>query len=286
MGTHPIFESDFDCLTENETKKFKKMTKVKRPRVWEVYPGKNKFYCGGRLLATRDNKILFVSLFLISICTAFFLAFDYQYTIRKFKYGFLVLIVCIGLYVFVVLMLLRTSFSDPGIIPRATVAQGAQIEAQLLQEQHSDSNGYRQPPRFSETEINGTIIKQKYCYTCKIFRPPRASHCSICDNCVERFDHHCPWVGNCIGRRNYRYFYLFLISLSILDIFIFAFSILNLVILYRRHDRQMGLAISQCWPSTIVLLVTFFSMWSVVGLWCFHTYLTCSNTTTNEDMKG
>ena len=42
-------------------------------------------------------------------------------------------------------MLLRTSFSDPGIIPRATVAQGAQIEAQLLQEQHSDSNGYRQP---------------------------------------------------------------------------------------------------------------------------------------------
>ena len=70
-------------------------------------------------------------------------------------------------------------------------------------------------------------------------------------------------VGNCIGRRNYRYFYLFLISLSILDIFIFAFSILNLVILYRRHDRQMGLAISQCWPSTIVLLITFFSMWYV-----------------------
>jgi len=266
------------------------MTKEPRyTKAWELFPGKNKFYCDGRILTTKDNKILFVSLSLITVTFVLFLAFDCRMTlVEEYKYGILIPVICSLLYIFVLSMLFRTSFSDPGVIPRASNEQAKQIEKQQLEEERAISNfkGYRPPLRIKEIEINGVTIKLKYCFTCKIFRPPRASHCSICDNCVERFDHHCPWVGNCIGRRNYRYFYLFLISLSILDIFIFVFSILNLVILYRRHDRQMGLAISQCWPSTIVLLITFFSMWSVVGLWCFHTYLTCSNTTTNEDMKG
>lgn len=185
------------------------------------------------------------------------------------------------LFFFVMSCLLRTSLTDPGILPRATVCEAAALEKQI---DNTGSSTYRPPPRTREVMINGQMVKLKYCFTCKMFRPPRTSHCSVCDNCVERFDHHCPWVGNCVGRRNYRFFYAFILSLSFLTAFIFACVVTHLTL--RSQGSNFLSTLKETPASVLELVICFFSIWSILGLSGFHTYLVASNLTTNEDIKG
>lgn len=49
------------------------------------------------------------------------------------------------------------------------------------------------------------------CPECEVVRTERSRHCNICNRCIERFDHHCPWINNCVGIRNHGYFYLYIV---------------------------------------------------------------------------
>ncbi|KAH7637701.1 palmitoyltransferase zdhhc6-like protein [Dermatophagoides farinae] len=52
----------------------------------------------------------------------------------------------------------------------------------------------------------------QYCYQCDGYKAPRSHHCSKCKRCILKMDHHCPWINNCCGYRNQKFFFNFLLA--------------------------------------------------------------------------
>jgi len=172
-------------------------------------------------------------------------------------------------YIISIIFMILGCCTDPGILPR----QGKDFY-------------YATNRPLLRKVINGYKIILSYCYSCSMFRPPRTSHCSVCDNCVERFDHHCLWLGTCIGKRNYRYFFFLLISLSLTGIFQIAFSIYYVIKQSKKlkHKEKNSLIIVIGY-SFIILYNALFIIFFLGKLVSIHVYLAFKNVTFYEYIK-
>lgn len=259
-------------------------------RVYEAWKAKNRFILGGRLIFGPDARSLLVTLALIIAPIVIFCIFVARHLRHEFSphnAGYAVLVVAIVFTIYVLLLLFLTSARDPGIVPR-----NAHPPEEVFHFDHSASvqiGGRQTPslqfPRTKDVEVNGVNVRVKYCDTCMLYRPTRCSHCSICDNCVERFDHHCPWVGQCIGLRNYRFFFMFVSSATLLCIYVFAMSAFYIKVLMDKHHGTVWKAMKESPASVILMAYCFISLWFVGGLTGFHLYLIGTNQTTYENFR-
>jgi len=134
--------------------------------------------------------------------------------------------------------------------------------------------------------IRGHLYGIKYCFQCDLFRPPRASHCRQCNNCVLKFDHHCRWVGTCIGKRNYKFFYLLIFCLIIDDLYQIGFCLYFLIrsIKEEKDDKhKYNLIIISM--SLIILYDLLFFIFFLSKLFVIHTILVYKNLTFYEYYK-
>mmetsp|Transcript_1019 Transcript_1019/g.1006 ORF Transcript_1019/g.1006 Transcript_1019/m.1006 type:complete len:353 (+) Transcript_1019:411-1469(+) len=143
--------------------------------------------------------------------------------------------------------------------------------------------------------LRGYFLKLKYCDTCEMYRPPRSIHCDDCGACILVLDHHCPWVGSCIGKRNYRFFLLFVNSTGLMIAYFVICLIWNLHSMaqdFQANDISI-VSVSQGWkeslkksPYSIILLFLCVLFAVFVWLLCiYHHFLMCIRQTTNEHLK-
>jgi len=255
----------------------KKQEKLKMRRKYKEWKGKNKILFSGRIISGSEIGKLIRTIALVGIPSLLFAIFvGAPYWDRYNEYH--VVIVGALLALLSISTLLKTAFMDPGIIPRSSSRM-------------SEARKFYMPPRYQDICMDGRTVRLKFCKTCKIFRPPRSFHCPICDNCVERFDHHCPWIGTCIGLRNYGWFSSFIWTTTAMCSYVFSYSFMLLLRIgeecaEKNLGKKMNSAMRKEPIAAFLVVYTFLAIWFVLGLCLFHTYLVAINQTTNEKLRG
>ena len=234
---------------------------------------------GNLILGPCSFRPTMLSLTAISVPIFLFLIFIADFITKNIS--FIIPLIIFILYSITVSLLIIASFCDPGIMLNFP------LEKRIIED--------RKEAKIFQL---GYIKNYKYCETCSIIRPCRSTHCGDCNNCIEKFDHHCPWIGTCVGKRNYKYFYFFLFFLNFFICFIIIFCLYYLIkriseIVEENNSYDDSLKIkniaSYCLTEVImslyIIIYEGLVMIFVTGLFIYHTKLVLQNMTTKEDIK-
>ena len=238
-------------------------------RVYERWPGNEKFFCRGAVVAGPRPHAAFATAALIT-CPA--LAHNlWVAPLVRARYGAWITVVSALAPALCVTVLFKTAFTDPGVLPRLKRAITA-------------GGSHRGKTKEVTVASTGRVARVRWNDTCGYYQPPRAHHCSVTNDCIERFDHHCPWTGATIGLRNYRAFLTFVTTTTAYAAFATTTSALHI---HERVRQGHGLdrAIERSGVAITVCLVAVFGLVFVGALSCFHAYLVSTNQTTYERFR-
>lgn len=134
----------------------------------------------------------------------------------------------------------------------------------------------------SDQESRQAEALKKRCDKCSAYKPPRAHHCRICRRCVLKMDHHCTWINNCVGQRNYKAFFLL--------VFYATISCLHSMVIiigcgFQKDWESAGSTRLKTFYITSGAIISLLSL-TLGTLLGWHIYLLTHNMTTIEYYEG
>ncbi|XP_077283196.1 uncharacterized protein LOC143909168 [Arctopsyche grandis] len=133
----------------------------------------------------------------------------------------------IALYVFITLFVLHL------------ILHAVALVLDPAEEELRKTNSHRIIPEFDRSK-HAHVIENGRCHLCNIRTSgPRTKHCSVCNKCVDRFDHHCKWLNNCIGGRNYVAFFMCVVSAVTTALAVGAVAVAE-VVLYLMEPKWLS----------------------------------------------
>lgn len=123
----------------------------------------------------------------------------------------------------------------------------------------------------------------RYCTKCCVWKPDRAHHCSSCNKCILKMDHHCPWFATCIGFHNHKFFVQFLAYVAVYAGLVFVTSSIILWRFFKDEEYERTI-ISIKLVILFILGISFCIPLTVFS--CFSIYLVLKNKSTLEFMEN
>jgi hypothetical protein len=197
-----------------------------------------------------------------------------------------------------VLSFIRAILTHPGTIPDSTAGERrkwvdghfgiSKADDELMKQYVSNSKinlkdpdvikFLRKMPLVERKKAQGSVRK---CRRCVRHKPDRCHHCSVCDQCIMRMDHHCPWIANCVGFRNYKFFLLLLFYAIGCTGFILGGMLPRLLKVFE-PVLDVTYFLQKDLPVALAYTISLFLFCALTTFFSFHIYLTCNAMSTIE----
>lgn len=125
---------------------------------------------------------------------------------------------------------LVTDFSLSSTEEKGLSGQESSLSAKTIAS--TTTNGLIKAPEIFECDRNGLPF---WCSECETLKVLRAHHSSTTNKCCVLFDHYCTFIGSPVGKKNYGFFFLFVVFMQLLLMFTWFSCLVMMRIKHLKH---------------------------------------------------